>query len=125
MRVGQLVKEAGLADAGLAHDGDDLAVAAPRLLQRRAELAHFDVAPDEAAQAPARGRLKPRPRLPGRDEVVDLNGSVEALDGNGAEGLDLHEALGQARVSAVMRTVPGRASCSMRAATCVVWPTAV
>jgi len=80
MRVGQFVKEARLADAGLAHYSNDLAVTAPRPLQRRAELVHFGITPDEAAQAPAGDRLKSRPCLASGDNVVNLDGSIQAPD---------------------------------------------
>ena len=90
------MEQAGLAHARLAHDGHDLAVAAPRPVECRAELLHLRIAPDEAAQAPKGGGLKPGSHLARRDHLVDLDGSIEALHRHGAERLDLHEGLGQA-----------------------------
>ena len=92
----QLVEEAGLAHARLAHDGRDLAVTAPHPFERSVELLHLCIAPDEAAQAAQGGGVKPCSHLACSDHVEDLDGGVEALDRHGAEGLDLHEVLGQA-----------------------------
>ena len=94
--VGQLVEETGFAHARLAHDGPDLAVAAPHPFECCAELLHLGIAPNEVAQASKGGDLKPCSHLAGSDHVVNLDGSIEALYRHGAEGLDLHEVLGQA-----------------------------
>ena len=94
--VGQLVEEAGLAHARLAHDGHDLAVTAPRPVECRAELLHLGIAPDEAAQAAKGGGLKPCSHLARSDHLEDLDGGIEAMDRHGAERLDLHEVLGEA-----------------------------
>ena len=94
--VGHLVQEAGFANARFAHDGHDLAVAAPCPLERGAELLHLGIAPNEVAQASKRGGLKSCSHLAGSEHVVDLDGSIEALHRHGPEGLDLHEVLGQA-----------------------------
>ena len=60
--VGELEDEAGLADAGLADEGDDLAVALAARARAPAKLLHLGVAADEAGQPARRGCLEPRPR---------------------------------------------------------------
>src|SRR6185369_11250014 len=73
VRVDQLVEEARLAHARLAHDGHDLPVAAPRPVECCAELLHLRIAPDEAAQAPKGGRLKACSHVARSDHVEDLD----------------------------------------------------
>src|SRR6266542_5518802 len=58
---------------------------------------HLCIAPDEAAQAPKGGGLKPRSHLARSDHVENLDGGLETLHRHGAKGLDLHEVLGQAK----------------------------
>ena len=95
MRVGELPEEAGLADAGLADDGHDLAVPGAGALQGLAELLQLRVAPDEAREAAGGGRLQPRAHGPGADDLEDLDRGVQALDRPRAEGLHLDVAFGQ------------------------------
>ena len=71
-------------------------MAAPHPFECCAELLHLGIAPNEVAQASKGGDLKPCSHLAGSDHVVNLDGSIEALYRHGAEGLDLHEVLGQA-----------------------------
>jgi len=64
MGVGELVDEAGLADAGLAHDGNHLAMTDGGLAQDPAQVLDLGVAADEAREAPEGRRLQPCPRRP-------------------------------------------------------------
>ena len=67
----ELVAQAALADAGLAHDPDHLRPAGDGLLERRLEHPHLVVAADEAREA-ARARDVERVRGPRRRrQLVD------------------------------------------------------
>ena len=87
MRVGELPEEAGLADAGVADDGHDLAVPYAGPLQGLAELLQLRVAPDEAGEAPGGGRLQPRAHGAGADDLENLERSVQAFDRPLPQGL--------------------------------------
>ena len=111
---------------GLADDRHDLPVAVAGELLGAAELLQLGVAADEARQPARGGRLEPRPRRARPRQLVDLDGVGQPLHRHGAERLHLDVALGQLqRRRASGRCCPGSASCSIRAARCVVWPTAV
>ena len=126
MGVGELVDEPRLAHPGLAHDGDHLAVAGAGLVEHPAQVLDLGVAADEAREASERRGLQARPRRARPRQLEDLDGVGEPLHRDRAERLHLDVALGQRAASrAVSRIVPGSASCSIRAARCVVWPTAV
>ena len=119
-----LVDQAGLPYTGLAHQGHHLAVARARLGQRLLQGGEFRLTPDKAGEAPRRRGLEAAVQRAGPDQLEDLHRRVESLDRHRPEGGDPHQPLDQPRVAAVSRMVPGVASCSMRAAKCVVWPTA-
>ena len=95
MRVRDLPDEAGLPDAGLAHDRHELAVAGPRVPERLPELLQLGVAPDEARQPPGRGCPEPRPHQTEPRELVYLDGIHQPLQGHRPEGRDLDIALRQ------------------------------
>ena len=52
-------------------------------------------------------------------------GSLSPLIGTGPSGVTWTKPSARCSVAPVSRMLPGAASCSMRAARCVVWPTAV
>ena len=126
MRVGELPDQPRLADAGLADHRHDLAVPLARLLQRRAQRARSPRRDRRSASAPRGGGLQPRVRTGPAPVSSKISiGVRQPLDRHGPERLHLDEALGEGSVSGVSRIVPGSAICSMRAARCVVCPTAV
>ena len=86
MRVRDLPDEPGLPDARLADDATTWPWPA-RPLERLAELLQLGVAPDEAGQPAGGGRLEPRPRGAGPDQLVDLDGVARPLTGTGPRGL--------------------------------------
>src|SRR6185295_5839037 len=96
MGVRELVIQAGLADAGLAHHGHHVAAAWNR---------------DRIAEAPTISYTS--------------IGCARPFTGVGPIDRTSMYPSASARVSEVSTVVPGLASCSMRAARCVVCPTAV
>jgi hypothetical protein len=93
--VSELVREAGLADAGLAHDGDDLAVAPCCPVQDPAQVLDLGVPADEAREAAKRRSLQARPGPTRSRQLEDLDQVREALHRDGSERPDLDVALGQ------------------------------
>jgi hypothetical protein len=96
-RVDELPEEAGLADAGLADDADELAVAGVGPLEGVGEAVQLGRAADEPGEAPGRRGLQAGARGAGADDLVDLDWLGETLHGHGAQRLDLDEAFGQTR----------------------------
>src|SRR5262249_25223110 len=95
MRVGELVDEARLADSCLADDCRYLTVTIAGKLWGGAGLVKLGVAADDPRQPPRGGRLQAGARWTGSCHLVDLDGFVQPLDVDGAESLDLDEALGE------------------------------
>src|SRR6185295_2124622 len=95
MRSGELPVEAGLAYAGLADDGDDLAVPGAGALESLPQLLHFAVAPDEAREATRSGGLQPRAHRARPDDLEDLEWDHKPFDLHWAKRLHLNIALGQ------------------------------
>src|SRR5262249_45121196 len=93
VRVEELIEQAGLADPGIAHDGDDLPPPPAGLLRRLADLRHLGVTPNAAGQAPRPRTLQARANRGRARELEDVDRLSDALDGNGPEGLDVHEAV--------------------------------
>ena len=93
----ELVEEPRLADPGLADDRHHLAAAAARLLGGGPELIHLGVAAHEAGEAARGGRLQPRARGAGPDQLVDFNGLAQPLHRDRPQRLHLDPALGQAQ----------------------------
>ena len=127
MGVRDLPHQSRLPDARLADDGDHLAMPGGGAPERLAELLQLGVPPDEAGEA--RGRRPPGGASaagPAPDQLVHLDRRVEPLDRHRTQRRDLDDTPRPAaacRRSAASR--PALASCSIRAARCVVWPTAV
>ena len=95
VRVRDLPDEAGLPDARLPDEGDDLAVPGGRALKRLAQLLHLAVPADERGQPPGGRRLQPRPNRSRSGHLVDLDGRAQALDRHRAERCHSDVALGQ------------------------------
>jgi hypothetical protein len=99
--VSQLPDQPGLADAGLADNGDDLAMPGAGPLEGDAQLVQLPVASNEAGQPAGRGDLQTRPRRGETGELEHFHGLAEPLDGHGAErfhpDVPLHEAEGGGR----------------------------
>ena len=91
----ELVREAELADAGLAHDGDDRAVAPCGPVADPAQVLDLGVAAAEAREAAKRRGLQARPGLTRSRQLEDLDRVREALHWDGPERPDLDVALGQ------------------------------
>ena len=80
MRVDELVKQAGLANPGLANAGHDLAMALARFPESAPEDLHLSVTPDEPAEpSPGQG-LNARPRGAGAGELEGFDGLTQSLD---------------------------------------------
>ena len=99
MGMGQLEREARLADPRLAHDGDHLPVPTPGLRQRTTELLDLGVSANEAREPASRGGLKTGSHRADPDQLVHVNGGRETLQGHGAERVHPDETLrGRERV---------------------------
>jgi len=83
--VSELVREARRADPGLAHDGDDLAVAGRGPAEDPAQLLDLGVAADEAREAAKRRSLQARPRLARSRQLKELDRVREALHRDGPD----------------------------------------
>ncbi len=90
MGVGELVEQARLAHACLAHERHHLPVPGTGALQDVAQLVDFGVAADEAREPPRRGCLESGPRRPRSHELVDLDLLPQPFDGRRAKRVDLH-----------------------------------
>ena len=97
MGVDELVEEPRLADAGFAHDRDELALPLAGLRRRLADLIHLAVPPHEAAEAAGARRLEPGADGGSSRQLEHLDRRGDALDGNGTEWAHLHEFLGEAQ----------------------------
>jgi hypothetical protein len=71
------------------------------------------------------GRVEPRAHGSGARQVVDLDRRLETFDGYWSERLNLDEPLGEPQRVGSQKASAPVASCSIRAARWVVWPTAV
>ena len=123
-RMGELVEEAGLAQSGspmTATTWPCPASACSRAWCRAASSAcrpTKGVSP-RTANACRRVRAGPAPT-----SSHTSTGVGSPLTGTGPRGVTWTHPSASRRVSAVSRMLPGGASCSMRAARCVVWPMA-
>ena len=126
VRVGELVDEARLAHPGLGNERHNLTMTVAGELLDAAELLKFGIAADEPRQPASGDRLEPGPRRACPCHFVDIHRVGEPLHRHRAERLHGDEAFHHAPASTgVSRMLPGLASCSMRAARCVVRPMAV
>ena len=102
-----------------------LAVPRPGLRQGLVQGRRVPPAAPRRASAPAlqtpAGACGPGQRPPARTPPRDAG---SPLTGTGPRGVTWTQPSASRRVSAVSRMLPGGASCSMRAARCVVWPMA-
>lgn len=94
--VAEFVQQPGFPQAGLATDGHELPVLTHRAGQGGAERLELEVAPDEPGQP-----LGPRGAPPwlgrgGAQQGADLDRFREPFDGDGAHGVNPHQALHQA-----------------------------
>jgi hypothetical protein len=71
--VGELVDEARLADAGLAHDRHQLPCPAARALEGVTELVHLGRAANESCETAGRGGLQSCPRAAAAREFIGLD----------------------------------------------------
>ena len=81
--------------------------------------------PTKRVSPRAAAACKRAPHRAGPDQLKDLHRRRQPLDRHRPQRRDLHKALDQPQRRGVSRIEPGMASCSMRAARCVVCPTAV
>ena len=123
-RMGELVEEAGLAHPGFADDCHHLAVPGPGLFQGLVQGCQLRLPPHEGSQPPRCKRLQARAGRASAHQLTHLHGSGQSLDGHRAQGGDLDPPLCQPQGLGRQPNGPGGASCSMRAARCVVWPMA-
>src|SRR5580765_2745041 len=96
-----------------------------RELLGAAELLQLRVAADEPRQPAAGACLKTGPRRARPRHLVNLHRVASPLTGTGPSALTATKSSTSSRVDAVSRMLPGLASCSIRPARWVVWPTAV
>ena len=126
MRVGELVDEARLAHPRLADDRRHLTVTVAGELLGAAELLQLGVAADEARQPAPGGRLQAGSRRARPRHLVDLHRRRRAPSPARGRATSPRRSPRPAPASSGVITIaPGSASCSIRAARCVVWPTAV
>lgn len=83
----ELVQQAALAQAGLAHDRDDLALSLLRPVPRRYQRVEFGLAADEARQATLRQDFEAAERLVGGDGLIGGNGFGLTLQRQGTDHL--------------------------------------
>ena len=84
----------------------------------------FRLPAHKARQATGGGHLQAPPQGTGPDQLEDLHGLRQPLHRHRSQGGDLHQSLRQPQRLGGQANTPGVASCSMRAARCVVWPMA-
>jgi hypothetical protein len=106
--VDELVEEAGLADADVAHDGDDLPLPAARLVERVPDLLDLGVASHEAREAPRARRLQARAGRGGGHQLEGEDRLGQALDRHRPERPHLHEALREPQRLGRQAGGPGR-----------------
>jgi hypothetical protein len=121
----KLPEETRLAQARLPDHGDHLTMPPARPVERAAELLRLCGAAGEAREPPPRRGLEPGTGGAGPHQIETSIGSASPLIGTGPSAVTWPKPSAKRSVSAVSRMLPGAASCSMRAARCVVWPTAV
>ena len=80
--------------------------------------------PAHKARQTTSGHLQAPPQGTGPDQLEDLHGLRQAFTGTGPSAVTCISPSASRSVSAVNRMLPGVASCSIRAARCVVWPMA-
>ena len=90
--------EPRLADARLADQGDDLAVAAAGPFGRALERGKLRLASHETGQTARRRGLEPPTRRLGSAQLIGLDRLGDAADRGRAERLDLHEAPGKVQL---------------------------
>src|SRR6266542_6624181 len=90
MGMGELPVESRLANAGLAHHGDDLTVPGSRALHSPTELVQFGLPADEAGQAPGGRGMQSGAHGACPEKFVHLHRLGETLHRQGADGLDLN-----------------------------------
>ena len=122
VRVDELVHQARFPHP-LPRPRHHLAMPAPAR-SRPAQGRQFLLPPDEAGEPACRAGLQTPTDRTGPDQLKDLHRVGEPLTGNCPRALTCTRPSTNLRVAAVSRILPGVASCSMRAARCVVWPTA-
>ena len=92
----ELVEQPRLADARIADEGDDLAVAGSGQLTRPIERRQFARPADERRQATDGGGLEPGARCPDPLQIEGLDGLRQALDRHPPQAPQFDEALGEA-----------------------------
>jgi hypothetical protein len=122
--MGELVEQPRLAHAGLADQGDDLALAGRGQLARPLEGRQLALAADEGREAPAGRRLEARARRTDARQIERLDWLREPFTGTGPSGRRSMNPSASRAVAAVSLIVPGLASCSIRLARCTVGPIA-
>src|SRR5258706_11732048 len=95
MRLQELVAQPRFPDPWLAYHGDDLAAARARLLRCVAQLIHFRITADKAAESARSGHLQPRARLARASELVNVDRLRNALDRNRTDGFHRDVSLGK------------------------------
>ena len=122
--VDELVDQARLAHARLPHQRHHLAMPGLRLCQGLVQGLQLLLPPHKAREPPRGRRLQAPAQRTGPHQLKHLHGLGQPLDRHRPQGVDLHQALHQPQGGGRQAMLPGVASCSMRAARCVVCPTA-
>ena len=81
MRMGELMDEPGLADARFSHDRDGLPMAFTGQRQHALQVLQLRLPPDESRQASGGRRLDTSPDRLSSEDLVDLHGLAQSLDG--------------------------------------------
>src|SRR6266508_1810690 len=120
----ELINQARLAHAGLAHQRHHLAVPGLRLRQRLVQGVELVLPPDEARQPRAAAACKRRRSALAPTSSKTSTGYGKPLTGTGPRACTRTSPSTKPRVLGVRRMLPGVAICSIRAARTVVSPTA-
>src|ERR1700674_4050109 len=85
----ELIDQPRLAGARLGHDRNDLPLPSDRQFERTLQLLKLMLAPHELREPTPRGDIEMAARRPGRDDLVNLDRSGDALDFGGSQAAQL------------------------------------
>src|SRR5262249_30123096 len=114
-----------LADAGLAYHRGHLTAATTGKPKGITKLRQLARAPDKLGQTARSVCVEARADRVGSGKLVNPNGALSPFTRIGPRALTWTKSMHSTSVVGVSKVVPASASCSIRLARCVFWPTAV